>query len=165
MRAQIRPFEPVYIARIAQLTNKSNQFNLTTRRYTESEMQEISENKSYITLYGKLTDKFGDNGVISVALGRIEGDTLHIELWLMSCRVLKRNMEHAMLDQLVHAARKAGVKKLRGYYYKTAKNGMVRDFYKDFGFELVSSDGEDTVWELSVDGYEDKNKVIKVNEG
>ena len=165
MRAQIRPFEPVYIARIAQLTNKSNQFNLTTRRYTESEMQEISENKSYITLYGKLTDKFGDNGVISVALGRIEGDTLHIELWLMSCRVLKRNMEHAMLDQLVHAARKAGVKKLRGYYYKTAKNGMVRDFYKDFGFELVSSDGEDTVWELPVDGYEDKNKIIKVNEG
>lgn len=164
MRARIRPFEPVYIARIAQLTNKSNQFNLTTRRFTESEMQEISGDNSYITLYGRLTDKFGDNGVISVVLGRKEGDTLHIELWLMSCRVLKRSMEHAMLDQLVHRAQRDGVKKLRGYYYKTQKNGMVKDFYKDFGFELISSDGDDTVWELPVAGYTDKNKVIRVNE-
>ena len=129
-----------------------------------SEMQEISGDNSYITLYGRLTDKFGDNGVISVVLGRKEGDTLHIELWLMSCRVLKRSMEHAMLDQLVHRAQRDGVKKLRGYYYKTQKNGMVKDFYKDFGFELISSDGDDTVWELPVAGYTDKNKVIRVNE-
>lgn len=165
MRAEIHPFEPVYIPRIAQLTNKSNQFNLTTRRYTESQMQELADDPGYITLYGKLTDKFGDNGVISVVLGHINGEALDIELWLMSCRVLKRNMEHAMLDQLVHAARNAGVTTLRGYYYKTAKNGMVRDFYKDFGFELVSADGEDTVWELPVAGYADKNTVIRVNDG
>lgn len=164
MRAQIRPFEPVYIPRIAQLTNKSNQFNLTTRRYTESQMQELSGDKDYVTLYGRLTDRFGDNGVISVVLGRIDGGTLHIELWLMSCRVLKRNMEHAMLDALVRAAREAGVTTLRGYYYKTAKNGMVKDFYKDFGFSLLREDGEDTVWELPIDGYKDKNTVIKVNE-
>lgn len=164
MRARIRPFEPVYIPRIAQLTNKSNQFNLTTRRYTESQMRELSEDGGYITLYGKLTDKFGDNGVVSVVLGRLDGGVLHIELWLMSCRVLKRNMEHAMLDQLVRAAKKAGAQRLRGYYYKTPKNGMVKDFYKDFGFGLVSADGEDTVWELPVEGYVDKNTVIKIDE-
>lgn len=163
MRAEIRPFGPVYISRIAQLTNKSNQFNLTTRRYTESQLQELSGDESYVTLYGKLTDKFGDNGVISVVMGHMDGDALDIMLWLMSCRVLKRNMEHAMLDQLVRAAKKAGAAKLRGYYYKTAKNGMVKDLYKDFGFTLVSSEGEDTVWELPIEGYRDKNTVIRVN--
>lgn len=164
MSAQILPFEPVYIARIAQLTNKSNQFNLTTRRYTESQMQELSEDPGYITLYGRLSDRFGDNGVISVVLGAKNGDTLDIELWLMSCRVLKRNMEHAMLDELARTAQRAGLTKLRGYYYKTAKNGMVRDFYKDFGFKPVSQDGDDTVWELPLEGYTDKNTVIRVNE-
>ena len=116
-----------------------------------------------ITLYGKLTDKFGDNGVISVVMGRMDGELLHIELWLMSCRVLKRNMEHAMLDWLVRAAEKAGARRLRGYYYKTPKNGMVKGFYKEFGFELVSEDGGDTVWELPISGYAPKNTVIKVN--
>ena len=164
MHAAIRPFEPVYLARITQLTNKSNQFNLTTRRYTESQMQEIAEDKNHITLYGKLTDKFGDNGVISVVIGRVNGAVLDIELWLMSCRVLKRNMEHAMLDALVEKAREAGVTTLRGYYYRTAKNGMVRDFYRDFGFTQVSSDGDDTVWELPLETYENKNTVIRVNE-
>ncbi len=163
MSARIRPFEQVYIPRIAQLTNKSNQFNLTTRRFTEPEMQAAMEDPEVITLYGRLTDKFGDNGVISVVMGRKDRDTLHITLWLMSCRVLKRNMEHAMLDELVKAAGAAGVRTLRGYYYRTQKNGMVRDFYKDFGFALVSSEGEDTVWELPIEGYVPKNTVIKVN--
>lgn len=164
MYASIRPFEPVYLSRIAQLTNKSNQFNLTTRRYTESEMQERAEDGSYITLYGKLVDKFGDNGVITVVIGHIDGSVLDIELWLMSCRVLKRNMEHAMLDALTAKAKAAGVTTLRGYYYRTAKNNMVKDFYRDFGFTLVSSDGDDTVWELPIAGYENKNTIIKVNE-
>ena len=164
MHALIRPFEPVYLARIAQLTNKSNQFNLTTRRCTEAEMESFSQDPAYITLYGKLTDRFGDNGVITVVYGKINGTVLDIELWLMSCRVLKRNMEHAMLDELVARARKAGVTTLRGYYYKTAKNNMVRDFYKNFGFTLVETNGDDTVWELPIGDYVQKNHVIRVNE-
>ena len=164
MTAQIKAFEPVYLARITQLTNKSNQFNLTTRRYTESEMDAVANDDSYITRYGKLCDKFGDNGVISVVIGHIDGDVLDIDLWLMSCRVLKRNMEHAMLDSLVSGAMARGVKTLRGYYYKTAKNNMVREFYKDFGFTLVKTDGEDTVWELDITDYQNKNKVIKVED-
>jgi len=163
MHAEIRPFEPVYLPRIAQLTNKSNQFNLTTKRMTESEMQAVADDPGCVTLYGKLSDKFGDNGVISVVYGRKNGNALEIELWLMSCRVLKRNMEHAMLDALVKGAKEKGVSLLRGYYFKTAKNGMVKDFYRDFGFTLTKTDGEDTVWELPIDGYEEKNTVIRVN--
>lgn len=162
MTAVIRDFEPVYLARITQLTNKSNQFNLTTRRYTEAEMEQAASDPELIRLYGKLTDKFGDNGVITVVIGRQEGETVHIQLWLMSCRVLKRNMEHAMLDALAAQALARGARTLRGYYYKTAKNKMVEDFYAGFGFTLVERNGEDTVWELDLTGYQPQNHVIKV---
>ncbi len=164
MHAQIRPFEGVYLARIAQLTNKSNQFNLTTRRYSESQLQQAAQDPGHVTLYGKLTDRFGDNGVVSVVMGRWAGTVLDIELWLMSCRVLKRGMEYAMLDELVRRAREAGGTALRGTYLHTAKNGMVRDLYRDFGFTQVSADGEDTVWELELAGYRPQNHVIQVNE-
>lgn len=165
MTAEIQPFKPLYIQRITQLTNKSNQFNLTTKRYTQSEMEEISRSNQYITLYGKLTDKFGDNGVVSVVIGKKNGDTLNIDLWLMSCRVLKRDMELAMLDSLVEAAAKQGISRLVGVYIPTAKNKMVKDFYPDvLGFSSVSEDSQGvTVWELDITGYENKNKVIKVN--
>lgn len=163
MQAEIYPFTPLYLPRIAQLTNKSNQFNLTTKRYTESELRWFSENPDYITLYGKLSDCFGDNGVVSVIVGRRDGGAVEIELWLMSCRVLKRNMEHAMLDILCREAVKAGAGCLRGYYYKTAKNNMVRTLYPDFGFSLVREDGENTVWELPLSGYTRRNHVIRVN--
>lgn len=162
MTAQIKSFEPLYLSRITQLTNKSNQFNLTTRRYTESEIASIAADTNYITFYGKLCDKFGDNGVISVVIAHNLGTRADIDLWLMSCRVLKRNMEHAMLDSLVSSAKSKGITTLRGYYYKTAKNNMVKNFYKDFGFELVESDGDNTVWELDISNYQNKNKVIEV---
>ena len=161
MKAVIRPFEPVYMARIAQLTNKSNQFNLTTRRYTQSEIEEAA--KERLTFYGKLADKFGDNGVVTVAIGRAEGTVCHMELWLMSCRVLKRDMELALLDKIVHTCRDHGIKEIRGYYYPTAKNAMVKEFYKELGFEKISEDAEgNTEWKLDISaGYEDKNKSIE----
>lgn len=106
MKGTICPFEPLYMARIAQLTNKSNQFNLTTRRYTQAEIEQIAADEGYITLYGKLEDKFGDNGVVSVVIARKDGQTAHVELWLMSCRVLKRDMEYAMMDALVRQCQK-----------------------------------------------------------
>ncbi len=164
MEAVIKPFEPLYEARIAQLTNKSNQFNLTTKRYTQSEIEEAAKNR--FTFYGKLADKFGDNGVVTVAIGRPEGTVLHLELWLMSCRVLKRDMELALLDAIVHRCRKNGIDRLMGYYYPTAKNAMVRNFYGDLGFEKVSEDQEgNSIWEFRIpDNYQDKNKVIKVTE-
>lgn len=162
MRAEIRPFTSVYMARIAQLTNKSNQFNLTTRRYTQAEIEEIAESPAYLTLYGRLEDKFGDNGVISVVIGHKGGQILHIELWLMSCRVLKRDMEYAMMDTLVLLCQKQGITEIRGYYYPTAKNNMVKEFYSLHGFVKIEEDtAGNAVWKLSLaDGYQKKNHVI-----
>lgn len=163
MNAVIKPFEAVYMERIAQLTNKSNQFNLTTKRYTQAEIESIAVDSNYITLYGKLEDKFGDNGVVAITIGRLDDAICHIDLWLMSCRVLKRDMEFAMMDQLVINCRKRGVKEVRGYYYPTAKNGMVKDFYKTMGFSLLNGENGNTVWALNIqDGYEAQNKHIKV---
>ncbi|MCI9270116.1 MAG: HAD-IIIC family phosphatase [Dorea sp.] len=163
MRAVIKPFEPIYMERIAQLTNKSNQFNLTTKRYTQAEIEEVSNNEKFITLYGKLEDKFGDNGVVSVCIGRIDGNVCHMDLWLMSCRVLKRDMEFAMMDSLVCRCKAAGIVEIRGYYYPTQKNSMVKQFYETIGFEFVSELSEGTVWSFKVkDPYMRQNKYIQV---
>lgn len=168
MRAEIRAFAPMYMSRIAQLTNKSNQFNLTTLRLSQSEVEAMAaDGGRYITLYGKLTDKFGDNGVVSVVVGEIAGDKLDIILWLMSCRVLKRDMEHAMMDELVRLCRERGLTRILGHYYPTKKNGMVRDFYLDMGF---AGDGEDEAgsrsYHLDLAGETAKrNRYIAVNGG
>lgn len=163
MRGVIRAFEPVYMGRIAQLTNKSNQFNLTTQRFTQAQIEQMAADKKYITLYGKLEDKFGDNGVVSVVIAEKDGTSAHIRLWLMSCRVLKRDMELAMLDGLAGRCLAEGIETLYGYYYPTAKNNMVREFYGQLGFEKLAEDKEgNTEWKLSLAGYENKNHVIEV---
>lgn len=161
MEAEIGDFLPVYLSRITQLTNKSNQFNLTTKRYTEAEIEAVYKSDSHIRLYGRLKDKFGDNGVVSVVIGEIRGDELHIDLWLMSCRVLKREMELAMLDKLIEAARARGIRKILGYYYPTKKNGMVKELYGSFGFTKTADNDGNTLWELLTEGYENKTKHIK----
>lgn len=163
MTGVVRPFEPVYMGRIAQLTNKSNQFNLTTQRFTQAQIEQMAADEKYITLYGKLADKFGDNGVVSVVIAEKDGDCAHIRLWLMSCRVLKRDMELAMLDGLTERCLAEGISTLYGYYYPTAKNNMVREFYGQLGFERISEDeAGNTGWKLSLAGYENKNHVIEV---
>lgn len=185
MQGTIRPFEAMVMARIAQLTNKSNQFNLTTRRYTQGEIEAFAADERYITRYGRLADKFGDNGVVSVVIGRmgsmgdktayrqmerVTGDTgsdvLHLELWLMSCRVLKRDMEYAMMDSVVEACRECGIGTILGYYYPTAKNGMVKEFYRMMGFEKQEeTDTGVSVWRFVIpDEYEHQNTVIAVQE-
>lgn len=165
MTGVIRSFEPVFLDRIAQLTNKSNQFNLTTKRYSRADIEEVSASKDYIDIYGKLIDKFGDNGVVSVVIGHINKDVLDIDLWIMSCRVLKRDMEFAMMDMLVARSKQAGLKKMTGYYYPTAKNNMVREFYDRMGFTKVNEDAEgNTTWEFDLTRpYTDQNTHIKVN--
>lgn len=164
MKAEISDFSQIYISRITQLTNKSNQFNLTAKRYTLAEMQKIMESDKYIRLCGRLADKFGDNGIVSVAAGRMEQKELHIELWLMSCRVLKRDMEYAMLDCLIEKCRENKIAEVYGYYYKTEKNAMVSGLYEDFGFRKINSDEKgNTVWKLEVSGYRNKNKYTEIN--
>ncbi len=163
MQAEIDTFNPFYMDRIAQLTNKTNQFNLTTRRYTSAQLQAMADDENYVTLYGRLKDKFGDNGLISVIAGEIKEKELDILLWLMSCRVLKRGMETAMMDALAQECKKRKVEAIRGYYFRTPKNGMVADHYGNLGFTQISrSDGE-SVWLLNLaSGYENRSKFIEV---
>ncbi|MBR2696497.1 MAG: HAD-IIIC family phosphatase [Parasporobacterium sp.] len=159
MYAEIAPFCKEYIPRISQLTNKSNQFNLTTLRCSVPDIEEMAASENWITLYGKLEDRFGDNGVVAVEAAEILGKEAYIRLNLMSCRVLKRDMEFAMLDVLVRMAKEKGVKTLIGEYLPTKKNGMVKDLYTDLGF---TKDGE--LWKLDVETYEPRCSVIRINE-
>lgn len=163
MVGEIGPFEPIYMERITQLTNKSNQFNLTTKRYVRTEIEEVATSDEYVDVYGKLIDKFGDNGVVSVVIGHKIEDYLDIDLWIMSCRVLKRDMEFAMMDEVVHRAQSLGLTKIVGHYYPTPKNNMVREFYAQIGFTKVEEDAEgNTRWEFSLGSdYTNKNKHIK----
>ncbi len=164
MVAEIKRFQPLYLERITQLTNKTNQFNLTTRRYTSAEIESIAQDENYIPIYGKLSDKFGDNGLIAISIGRIEkGDELHLDLWLMSCRVLKRDMEQAMLDAMVRLAEIKQIKTIFGYYYRTKKNDMVAGLYQRLGFEAIEESEESSRWKLDISqGYDNQNKYIKV---
>ena len=166
MKARIGAFDPAYFSRIAQLTNKSNQFNLTTHRYSQSEIEQIAADPQYLTLCGRLEDKFGDNGVVSIVIGRKEKDVLHIELWLMSCRVLKRDMEYAMMDTLVKRCRDCEIRQIYGYFYPTAKNAMVKDFYALQGFEKLEEDADGNAkWSFRIpEQYTLKNQVITVME-
>ena len=153
MEAEIKEFSSIYLDRITQLTNRTNQFNLTTKRYSISEMDKVFSDKNYIKLYGRLKDKFGDNGLISVVVGSIKKNILHIDLWLMSCRVLKRGMEFAMLDVLVSKAKDQNVKAIIGYYSRTNKNKIVEKFYNELGFILIEESEDASKWSLEVETY------------
>ena len=165
MKAEISSFKPIYLERISQLSNKSNQFNLTTKRYSLADIEHVANSENYIKIYGKLEDIFGDNGVISVVIGHIKGKELHIDLWIMSCRVLKRNMEYAMMDELMRRAKEENITNVYGYYYPTLKNKMVKNFYEDQGFTLISEDDKgNKFYKQDVESYKNKNNVIEVEE-
>jgi FkbH-like protein len=142
MSAEIGSFRPVYLERITQLINKTNQFNLTTRRYTSGEVEAIAQDPAFLTLYGRLTDKFGDNGLVSVMVGQVVDEILQLDLWLMSCRVLKREMEFAMFDALVEQCQLRGVRKIVGVYIRSKKNGMVAGHYASLGFSAMNGTSE-----------------------
>ena len=162
MSMEIKSFPSIYLSRITQLINKTNQFNLTTRRYTSGEIGKISKSDNHIKIYGKLTDKYGDNGIISIIIARLDRNFCHIDLWLMSCRVIKRNVEFAMMDELVCKCLKYNIKTVYGYYNSSQKNNMVSDLYKTFGFELIEEQKGMSIWTLNIENYKNKNKLIKV---
>ncbi len=162
MKAYISSFTPLYMERICQLINKTNQFNLTSKRYTEPELEDIAASGKYITLCGRLTDRFGDNGIISVIIGKIQNNTCVIDSWLMSCRVFKRDMECAMMDCLVYECKKRGISKITGIYIPSSKNSMMENFYGDRGFKLVSKDNSGTAeWSYYIPAeYLKQNRYI-----
>lgn len=135
MRASTAAFDPFHYPRIAQLTQRSNQFNLRTVRYTEAEIEALAQDDSRIGLYFTLKDKFGDHGLISVVvLEKQPEDTLFISEWLMSCRVLKRGMEEFIVDKILSVAAQQGFRRVVGEYIPTPKNAMVKDLYEQLGF-------------------------------
>jgi len=163
MEAVISEFTPVDVPRLSQLINKSNQFNLTTHRRSEAEVMAIMNDQSFIGYSMRLKDRFGDHGLISIVIGEKTGDTMKIDTWLMSCRVLKRQVEEEVLNELARLARLNHCQRLAGVYLPTAKNEMVRDFYGRIGFTLLSESKEKREFELPLERFQAIPTKIKIS--
>jgi FkbH-like protein len=152
MEIVFHPFDETGRARITQLINKSNQFNLTTRRYSEADVVSIENDPSCFSMQVRLSDAFGDNGMISVVICRAcSAETWEIDTWLMSCRVLGRCVENMVLRELVHHAGRRNIRRLIGVYRPTDRNRLVEHHYEKLGFGLLEhrADGS-TLWEFDV---------------
>ena len=138
MSSEIGAFSAAHSERITQLINKTNQFNFTTRRYTQGEVDAIvADKENYISAYAKLVDKFGDNGITQLFIASVEDKTATIDLWVMSCRVFKRHFEFAVFDYFVKQCAARGITTVNASYLPTAKNVIIKDFYEELGLTLV----------------------------
>jgi FkbH-like protein len=132
-------FDRVGLQRIVQLINKSNQFNLLTRRYTDEDIIAVMADPDAFGLQLRLTDRFGDNGIIAIIIGRLqENQDLYVDTWLMSCRVLGRQVEPTTLNLIAQEAARLGARRVVGEYIPTKKNGMVKDHYASLGFAVMA---------------------------
>ena len=167
MRLEVAPFDDLHFARIVQLINKTNQFNLTNRRYTEAELRAAIASPGVVHFSARLHDRFGDSGLIGVMLakpGESKGELL-IDSWLLSCRVLGRGVEQEMLNVLVAAAQSNGIHTLIGEYRPTAKNVVVRDLFERLGFSAMppAADGA-ARWTLPLAGFQPRRTQIRTTE-
>jgi FkbH-like protein len=162
MEATLSEFAPVDVPRLSQLINKSNQFNLTTRRRSEAEVIAVMNDPGYVGYSMRLKDRFGDHGLISIVIGKKAGPVMEIDTWLMSCRVLKRQVEEEVLNELARLARARDCQSLLGVYLPTAKNEMVRDFYSRMGFTLTSESGTRREFELPLQPFQPVPTKIKI---
>jgi len=159
MIAEVAEFDDYHIPRIAQLTQRSNQFNLRTKRYTEKDIDKIRKSNQYIDRYFKLEDKFGEYGLISIViLKKIDIWLIFIDTLIISCRVLKRGMEEFIFNKLIEIALKESCSKIIGEYIPTPKNALAKDLYKNYGFKK-----EGTKWVLDIKNYKKKKTFIKEN--
>jgi FkbH-like protein len=156
MKVTWKRFDSFHLPRIAQLIQRSNQFNLTTRRQSQADCEALmNAGDDVLPFYVKLADKFGDYGLISVVVGKVMPDHLYLDTWLMSCRVLTRGVEEYAMNQMVAAAKARGLPLVVGEYLPTSKNMMVKDFYARFGFHKTKEDDKGTAtWVLEVASYE-----------
>jgi FkbH-like protein len=164
MSAVVTPFDRIGLQRIVQLINKTNQFNLTTRRHTEVDVLEVVGNPRSFGLQMRLTDRFGDNGIVALVIGKMQdAESLLIDTWVMSCRVLGRQVEEATLNLVVDEARLLGATQIIGEFLPTKKNGMVKDHYSRLGFSTVSVDESGAYrGALMLDGYVPRTVPIEV---
>ncbi|MGH7665044.1 MAG: HAD-IIIC family phosphatase [Gemmatimonadaceae bacterium] len=164
-RAIIAPFEIAQLDRITQLTNKTNQFNLTTRRMSRAELEYLASSAVHLTATVRLIDRFGDNGLISVFGARIDGADLWIDLWLMSCRVFNRGVERLLFNHVVERASAAGCRSIHGIYRPTDRNALVKDLYGSLGFAPAGTFQGGDQWELDVDAYRPFATAISTENG
>ena len=148
--AQLEPVSELTLARVAQLTQKTNQFNLTTRRYTEPEIAEMAKKPEWHIVSIKVRDRFGDHGLVGVAIAHDEGEQCEVDSFLLSCRVIGRTVETALLAHLAESAAQRGRKRLVGWFLPTKKNAPARDFYEHHGFELQATSCEGSLWALDL---------------
>ena len=167
MRIVFAPFDRTSRSRTAQLINKSNQFNLTTRRYTESEVAEAEADPNVFAFHARLIDSFGDNGIICVIVCRpADADAWAIDTWLMSCRVLGRCVEQMVLREILLQARLRNIGRLVGTYKPTDRNAMVRDHYSRLGFTPAGEDADGTTtWSLSTDAEIEEAPMVVERDG
>lgn len=164
MRLVWRPFDRTGLTRIVQLINKTNQFNLTTRRYTVDEVLAVMSDTHAIGLQFRLMDRFGDNGIIAIVIGKMQQEDLYIDTWLMSCRVLGRHVENATLAQIVDSARTLGAKRIVGQYIETPKNALVKDHYLKMGFKCTAQAPTNTFATLEIADFVPTNTHILIEE-
>ena len=162
MTLSIAPFDDSGRKRIAQLISKSNQFNLTTRRYSEAEIAAMQSDPNVFAIQARLEDIFGDNGMISTVICRQSGPCWEVDTWIMSCRVLGRRVEEALLQYLVQRARLRGITEIIGRYIPTVKNGLVRDHFSRLGFIQTGAQNGETTWQLAVNSYDEKDLPMEV---
>ena len=165
MVCSIGRVDPISRSRVAQLINKSNQYNLTTRRYSEAEVELAENDPARYAIQIRLVDRFGDNGIISVIIADKADEAWTIDTWLMSCRVLGRRVQEAALAHLAAAAASEGAKRLVGRYIPSAKNRMVAGHYQSLGFTLIATakDGK-TEWRLDLAGYEAPDLPMRIQD-
>jgi FkbH-like protein len=162
MRGTIKEFDSLDLPRIAQLIARSNQFNLTTVRRSEAEIRALLKRQDYLCFTMRLEDRFGDSGLISVVIAKIEGDAFVLDTWLMSCRVLKRQVEDEIMNEIFRLAKVAGCAKARGIYLPTAKNGIVAGIYEEFGFVRTEGSATRIKFELDVEKYQTRSTKIRI---
>jgi FkbH-like protein len=148
--AEVLPVSPATLARVAQLTQKTNQFNLTTQRHTEQQIAEMAARPDWQVLAIKVRDRFGDHGLVGVAITRDEAETCNIETFLLSCRVIGRNVDTALLSHLAQGAAARGRRRLAGRFVPTRKNAAARDFYARHGFQVLEENSDGSVWTLDL---------------
>jgi FkbH-like protein len=154
MTMVVARFDSFHLPRIAQLIQRSNQFNLTTHRYSEADCEALMKDEKAIPLYAKLSDRLGDHGLIGVIVLCAGKDELIIRDWLMSCRVLARGVEQTLMNLVVEKACELKLSRVCGEYIKTPKNQMVEDFYSRFGFVRSGGDDNHSHWQLNTSGYQ-----------
>ena len=167
MKSNMSQFKIKNIDRITQLFLRSNQFNLTTKRYQKKDIINFIKNKNNYTLQADLSDKFGQNGIVSLLVGSFTKDTLIIENWVMSCRVLSRTLEQAILKKIIYDLKKININKIIGIYKHSSKNKIVINHYKNLKFIMQKKTKEKISWELNLNNFNvDKNKnFIKIFNG